>query len=74
MSVPRGGTIARDYVRRYARRRIAANLARTVGGPQFQRGYEHAFRELLEWLNQQPKRTGGREASVGDEGLCYQGK
>jgi hypothetical protein len=57
MSTATGGVINRDYVKRYARRRIAADLQRVVGGEQFQRGYRHAWQELIEWLNQQPKRT-----------------
>jgi hypothetical protein len=57
MSVPKGGVIARDYVRRYARRQIAANRKRVVGGAQFQRGVEHAFLLLLAWLSGQSRRT-----------------
>lgn len=52
-----GGSIERDLVRRWARRKIRLNRMRVVGTVGFTNGYENALDVLIEWLDQQPART-----------------
>lgn len=56
-----GAVMQRSLIQAKIARLLKANASRVVGGPQFQRGYDHALEELRSWIAAESKRAALRK-------------